>query len=70
MEVAGTAVGVAALGIQVCEGLLKYYRDWKDFEDDIREAYDSSPSVVSLLHSWEQSYLDSKLPMSMISTAL
>ncbi|KAH7079932.1 hypothetical protein BKA63DRAFT_600355 [Paraphoma chrysanthemicola] len=33
----GTAVGVASLGIQVCEGLLKYYRDWKGYEDDIRE---------------------------------
>jgi hypothetical protein len=33
----GTAVGVASLGIQVCDGLLKYYRDWKGYEDDIRE---------------------------------
>jgi len=33
----GTAVGVVSLGIQVCEGLLEYYRDWKGYEDDIRE---------------------------------
>jgi hypothetical protein len=35
----GTAVGVASLGIQVCQGLLQYYRDWKDHDDDIRETY-------------------------------
>ncbi|KAG9201031.1 hypothetical protein G6514_006411 [Epicoccum nigrum] len=35
----GTAVGVASLGIQVCQGLLKYYNDWKSHGDDIREVY-------------------------------
>lgn len=35
----GTAVGVASLGIQVCQGLLEYYRDWKDYDDDIRCTY-------------------------------
>ncbi|KAJ4314926.1 hypothetical protein N0V94_006230 [Neodidymelliopsis sp. IMI 364377] len=33
----GTAVGVASLGIQVCQGLVEYYRDWKDYNDDILE---------------------------------
>ncbi|KAG9196619.1 hypothetical protein G6011_01740 [Alternaria panax] len=35
----GTAVGVVPLGIQVCEAILKYYCDWKGYEDDIRETY-------------------------------
>ncbi|RYN73457.1 hypothetical protein AA0117_g7845 [Alternaria alternata] len=35
----GTAVGVVSLGMQVCEGILKYYRDWKGYEKDIQEAY-------------------------------
>ncbi|RYO03908.1 hypothetical protein AA0119_g4603 [Alternaria tenuissima] len=35
----GTAVGVISLGIQVCEGILKYYRDWKGYEDDIQGTY-------------------------------
>ncbi|KAH6619901.1 hypothetical protein C7974DRAFT_222932 [Boeremia exigua] len=35
----GTAVGVASLGIQVCQGLLKYYGDWKGYDDDINEVY-------------------------------
>ena len=36
---AGTAIGVTSLGIQVCQGLLDYYRDWKDYDGDIRETY-------------------------------
>jgi hypothetical protein len=35
MEVAGTAVGVASLGITVCQGLVEYYGDWEGYEDDI-----------------------------------
>ncbi|KAJ4345321.1 uncharacterized protein N0V89_011451 [Didymosphaeria variabile] len=35
----GTAVGVASMGIQVCQGLLEYYQSWKGYEEDIREAY-------------------------------
>lgn len=30
---------MVSLGIQVCQGLLKYYGDWKDYDDDIREVY-------------------------------
>lgn len=28
-----------SLGIQICQGLLKYYGDWKDYDEDIREVY-------------------------------
>ncbi|KAI6805580.1 hypothetical protein KC332_g6212 [Hortaea werneckii] len=35
MEVAGSAVGIASLGVQVCQGLLSYYNDCKDYESDI-----------------------------------
>ena len=35
MEVAGSAVGIASLGITVCQGLLSYYNDCKDYETDI-----------------------------------
>lgn len=34
MDVAGSAVGIAALGIQICQGLLSYYDGWKDYEAD------------------------------------
>lgn len=40
MEVSGTAVGIASLGIQVCKGLLQYYVSWKGYTDDIRSTYD------------------------------
>ncbi|CAO2649247.1 Nn.00g066320.m01.CDS01 [Neocucurbitaria sp. VM-36] len=41
MEVAGAAVGVASLGIQLCQGLLQYYVSWKGYKDDIKATYDS-----------------------------
>ncbi|CAN9388993.1 unnamed protein product [Alternaria alternata] len=49
----GTAVGVVSLGIQVCDGILKYYRDWRGYEEDIQEAYtriDDLAKTFALLH--------------------
>ena len=40
MDVAGSAVGIASLGIQVCQGLLFYYDSWKGYNADIATAYD------------------------------
>jgi hypothetical protein len=34
---AGTAIGIVSLGIQVCEGLLKYYHGVKGYKKDIQE---------------------------------
>jgi hypothetical protein len=39
MDVAGTAVGIASLGIQVCQGLLSYYDAWKAYDPDISSTY-------------------------------
>ncbi|KJX98546.1 ankyrin repeat protein [Zymoseptoria brevis] len=41
MEVVGSAVGIASLGIQVCQGLLDYYDGWKGYPTDIAGAYNS-----------------------------
>jgi hypothetical protein len=41
MEVAGTAVGIASLGIQVCQGLLFYYDSWKSYGSDISSTYNA-----------------------------
>ncbi|KAK5129067.1 hypothetical protein LTR85_000400 [Meristemomyces frigidus] len=41
LGIAGSAVGVASLGIQICQGLLKYYNSWKDYNEDIAAAYGS-----------------------------
>lgn len=38
MDVAGTAVGVASLDIQVCQGLLDYYQAYKSYDQDIQGA--------------------------------
>ena len=40
MDVAGSAVGIASLGVQVCQGLLSYYDGWKAYKTDISTAYD------------------------------
>ncbi|KAK5170298.1 uncharacterized protein LTR77_004885 [Saxophila tyrrhenica] len=39
LGIAGSAVGVASLGIMVCQGLLSYYEDWKASSDDIKTAH-------------------------------
>jgi hypothetical protein len=38
MEVASSAVGIASLGIEVCQGLLSYYHSWKGYKADIATA--------------------------------
>jgi hypothetical protein len=38
MDVASSAVGIASLGIQVCQGLLSYYHSWKGYKADIATA--------------------------------
>jgi hypothetical protein len=35
LGVAGSVVGIVSLGIQLTEGLLKYYASWKDQDNDI-----------------------------------
>lgn len=45
LGVAGSAVGIASLGIQLCQGLLDYYQDWKSYHDDISEACDKVSSL-------------------------
>lgn len=41
MEVASSAVSIASLGIQVCQGLLSYYNSWKAYKADIATACQS-----------------------------
>jgi hypothetical protein len=49
MEVAGTAVGIVSLGIQVCQGLLDYYDSWKSYESDISSTYDAISDLSKTL---------------------
>ena len=34
-SVAASAVSVVSLGVQVCQGLLSYYSDYKSYDDDV-----------------------------------
>lgn len=49
MDVAGTAVGVASLGIQVCQGLRSYYDDWKTYDADISSTYSTITDLSKTL---------------------
>jgi hypothetical protein len=49
MEVAGTAVGIASLGIQVCQGLLFYYDSWKNYDSDISSTYNAISDLSKTL---------------------
>lgn len=40
-SITGSAVGVISLGLTVLSGLLQYYGDWKDSEQDIAATYTS-----------------------------
>tara|TARA_R110002003_G_scaffold106_18_gene8866 strand:+ start:5083 stop:5286 length:204 start_codon:yes stop_codon:yes gene_type:complete len=35
VSVAGTAIGVTSLGIQLCQAIIKYYSRFRSFDDDI-----------------------------------
>jgi ankyrin repeat domain-containing protein 50 len=62
MEVASSAVGIASLGIQVCQGLLSYYDSWQGYDQDIsntyNSAYDLSHILILLRASLENEELD------------
>lgn len=57
-------MGIASLGIQICQGLLNYYDGWKDYEPDIASARESivdlSETLVLLKDSLEQGGLEAK----------
>jgi hypothetical protein len=49
MEIIGTAVGIASLGIQVCQGLLDYYDAWKGYDSDISSTYNAITDLSKTL---------------------
>jgi len=62
MDVASSAVGIASIGIQVCQALLAYYEDWRSYHSDINSTYDSiddlSRTLVLLRGSLNDAALD------------
>ncbi|SMR63968.1 unnamed protein product [Zymoseptoria tritici ST99CH_3D1] len=61
MEAAGAAVGIASLGIQVCQGLLDYYDGWKGYPTDIAGAYNSIADLNTTLALLKVSLDDKEL---------
>ncbi|KAI9860058.1 MAG: hypothetical protein M1813_006406 [Trichoglossum hirsutum] len=49
LGVAGSVVGIVSLGIQLTQGLLKYYRSWKDQDNDISDVCASLDSLQRTL---------------------
>ncbi|KAF5236568.1 hypothetical protein FAUST_6482 [Fusarium austroamericanum] len=49
LSVSGTAVGIASLGIQVCQGLIKYLQAVNDRNEEIKDAVRDVKQVLSLL---------------------
>ncbi|XPS75005.1 hypothetical protein M3J07_007093 [Ascochyta lentis] len=58
----GTAVGIASLGIQVCQSLYRYYSHFKDFDKDIDSILDRLVELESRLN-----LLDSLRPLVEVS---
>lgn len=52
--VAGSAVGVISLGIQVCQGLLQYYGGWKGGREDVASMYSSVENLAETLRALQQ----------------
>jgi hypothetical protein len=62
MDAGGAAVGVASLGIQLCQGILTYYHDWRSCYDDISTAYEKvsvlKETFAQLKNSLHDPFLD------------
>lgn len=62
MDVAGSAVGIASLGIQICQGLLSYYDGWQSHHSDIGRTFNSiddlNRTLVLLIASLSEEELD------------
>lgn len=61
MEVLGTAVGVASLGIQVCQGLITYFETLKDYGSDIDDVKNSVINLKGIFILLESSLQDPQL---------
>jgi hypothetical protein len=48
-DILGAAVGITSLGIQVCQGLLKYYGSWKDQKQNVARVLASTQGLSSTL---------------------
>lgn len=45
MELAGTAVGIISLGLQVCQGIVSYSQAWRGYDEDIQNARNKATAL-------------------------
>ncbi|KAF2176158.1 hypothetical protein K469DRAFT_608033 [Zopfia rhizophila CBS 207.26] len=53
ISVAGTAVGITSLGIQTCQGIIRYYEQFKNFDDEISATIQRVKRLNGILHALE-----------------
>lgn len=58
---ASTAAGLISLGITCCQGLLVYYRSWKDADETINDMYGSIEALAGTFMVLERSISSSTL---------
>lgn len=61
LEVAGSAVGIVSLGIQVCQGLIQYYGSWKDAPEDVTQMCQSVRNLEETLKLLEDTITDNRV---------
>lgn len=61
MAEAATAIGIALIGIQICQGLLSYCDKWKDYDSDISRAHVSIMELNKTLVLLEASLREEEL---------
>ena len=49
LGLASSVAGLLSLGIEVCGGLLQYYRSWRGAEDDVARTYVSIDTLAKTL---------------------
>lgn len=52
---ASTAAGLISLGITACQGLLVYYRSWKDADETVNNMYESIKALAKTFMVLERS---------------
>lgn len=45
MELAGTAVGIISLGLQVCQGIVSYSQAWRGYDEEIQNARNKAQAL-------------------------
>jgi hypothetical protein len=67
LALAGSVVGVISLGIQVSEGLLRYYHDYTGYGDDVKNLYSKIHGIEATLELLSQALNNRTLASAQIS---